>query len=404
MTPRIALVLPGGGARAAYQVGVLKGIAELLPRGAPTPFRVITGTSAGAIVSATLAAHSAHFREGAIALERFWRNFRVGQVFRADTNAMLRSGMHWLLALLSGGSLVPPPNSLFDVAPLRETLDRHVHFDRVRAALRDGHLDALAICASAYESALSVAFYQCARESPPWLHSWRLGQPATLGPEHLMASAAVPFLFPAVELSGEFYGDGAMRQLSPLSPAINLGAERLLIVGVRPHGVPTLPATHGRRPTFGHMFGFMLDTLFMDGMQSDLERLERDNQLIEAAGGAAGSLRRVDSLAIWPEVDFGPIAERHADAMPRPLRVLLRTMGAANPGGRTLLSYLLFEGAYTRELIARGHADALARRHEIATFLGLDLAVAGIERRRRSRHVRDLGVPLSPRDPLSVRG
>jgi NTE family protein len=378
-------VLPGGGARAAYQVGVLKGIAELLPRNAPTPFRVITGTSAGAIISATIAAHAAHFREGTTALERFWRNFHVGQVFRADTSSMLRSGGHWLLALLSGGWLVPPPASVFDNRPLRETLARHVSFARVRHALARGHLDALAINASAYRSARSVAFYECATDQAPWLHHWRQGQPTELGLDHLMASAAVPFLFPAVQMGGEYYGDGAMRQVAPLSPAINLGADRLLIVGVRPPASPPGPPAGGDRPTFGQIFGFMLDTLFMDGMQSDLERLHRDNLLIDAAGGQAGGLRRVDALSIFPREDFAPIAERHAAEVPRALRVLLRTIGAADAAGRTLLSYLLFEGAYTRELIALGYADARARHHEIAAFLGIDLAAAGIERRRRSR-------------------
>lgn len=378
-------MLPGGGARAAYQVGVLKGIAELLPRGAPTPFRVITGTSAGAILSATVAAHAAHFREGAIALERFWRNFHVEQVFRADAASVLRAGVHWALALVSGGSLVPPPDSVFDNRPLRETLARHVDFSRVRGALDSGHLDALAINASAYRSALSVAFYECSRSTAPWLHSWRLGQPAQLGLDHLMASAAVPFLFPAVKMGDEHYGDGAMRQVAPLSPAINLGADRLLIIGVRAPGMRAVPASASTGPSFGQIFGFMLDTLFMDGMQSDLERLHRDNLLIDAAGGAAGRLRRIDALTVSPREDFGPIAERHAGRVPRGLRVLLRTMGAANPGGRTLLSYLLFESAYTRELIALGYEDAHARRHEIAAFLGLDLGAAGIERRRAAR-------------------
>jgi NTE family protein len=381
---RIGLVLPGGGARAAYQVGVLKGIAELLPRGAPSPFRVITGTSAGAIVSATVAAHASHFREGAIALERFWRNFHVEQVFRADATSVLRSGARWLAALLSGGLLGPPPESVFDNRPLRATLERHVDLGRVRRALDDGHLDALAVNASAYRSALSVAFFQCSRRTASWLHSWRLGQPAELSIDHLMASAAVPFLFPAVRMHGEYYGDGAMRQVAPLSPAINLGADRLLVIGVRAAGSRAVPPSE-QAPSFGQIFGFMLDTLFMDGMQADLERLHRDNLLIEAAGGRAGGLRRIETLTIFPREEFGPIAQAHAAAMPRALRMLLRTMGAANPGGRTLLSYLLFEAAYTRELIALGYADVRARRHEIAAFLGVDLAAAGLERRDARR-------------------
>jgi NTE family protein len=385
---RVALVLPGGGARSAYQVGVLKGIAELLPRDAPSPFRIITGTSAGAIISATLAAHAAHYREGAVALERFWRNFHVEQVFRSDADSVLRAGAHWLLAMLSGGALVAPPKSVFDNSPLRATLEQHVDFDCIRGALRSGHLDALAVSASGYRSALSVAFYECANGTPPWTHAWRHGRPTRLGVDHLMASAAVPFMFPAVQMEGEYYGDGAMRQVAPLSPAINLGADRLLIVGVRAPDARSVPIAADAEPTFGQIFGFMLDTLFMDGMQTDLERLERDNLLIDAAGGSAGRLRRIDTLLLAPREDFGPVAEKHGPSVPRGLRLLLRTMGAANPGGRTLLSYLLFEAAYTRELIALGYADACARRHEIAAFLGVDLTRAQLERRSAARRHR----------------
>ena len=378
---RIGLVLPGGGARAAYQVGVLKAIAELLPREAPLPFRVISGTSAGAIISSILASHAPQFRVGIASIERFWRNFRVDQVFRADTGTMVRAGLRWLTALVSGGFLLPAPRSVFDNSPLRETLERHVNFARIRQHLDHGHLDALAINASAYRTALSVAFYECAHETESWRHSWRLGEPADLGLDHLMASAAVPFLFPPVYLDGEYYGDGAMRQLAPLSPAINLGAERLLVIGVRPPpgegavraaATEVIPHAHlgpGRAPTFGQIFGFMLDTLFMDGVQTDLERLARDNLLIAAAGGKAAGLRRIEVLSITPSVDFGPIAERHAADMPRTLRVLLRTMGAADTTGRTLLSYLLFQGSFARELIALGYTDALARREEIQVLL-----------------------------------
>ena len=375
----VGLVLPGGGARAAYQVGVLKAVAELVPRDSPLPFRVISGTSAGAIISAILASHASQFRLGVSSLERFWRNFRVDQVFHADTGSMLRSGLHWLLALVSGGFLVPPPRSLFDNQPLRELLERHVNFARIRQHLEHGALDALAVNASAYRTAASVAFYECARETAPWLHSWRLGEPADLGLDHLMASAAVPFLFPAVYMDGEYYGDGAMRQLAPLSPAISLGAERLLVIGVRPPPALTgiaapevIPSPHsgpGRAPTFGQIFGFILDTLFMDGVQSDIERLQRDNLLITAAGGAAAGLKRIEVVSIAPRIDFGPIAQRHQEDIPRALRILLQTMGAANPGGRTLLSYLLFQGSYTRELIALGYEDGLARKDEIQALL-----------------------------------
>ncbi len=369
--PRLGLVLPGGGARCAYQVGVLKALVELVPGDGPVPFRVISGTSGGAIVGSVLASHAQHFRQGVVTLERFWRNFRVEQVFRADAPSVLRSGLHWLLALVSGGWLARSPHAVLDNAPLRKLLARHVKFSCIGQALEHGHLDALAISVSPYRRAHSVAFYAASKAHAALLRPWPEGVPAELGLEHLMASAAVPFLFPPVRMGAEYYGDGAMRQNAPLTPAINLGADRLLVIGVRPAASLAGPLSAGDRmePSFGQIFGFMLDTLFMDGVHADLERLRHDNLLIAAAGGAVAGMRRVEALHIVPGEDFGAIAERHALEMPRALRTLLRTLGAENPGGRMLLSYLLFDGAYARELIALGYADAMRQRYELQALL-----------------------------------
>ena len=365
-------MLPGGGARCAYQVGVLKALAELLPGDGPIPFRVISGTSGGAIIGSVVASHATHFRCGVVALERFWRSFRTEQVFRASDASMLRAGLHWLLALVSGGLLARSPHALLDNSPLRTTLARHVSFARIGQALERGHLDALAISASPYRRARSMSFYAASPGHSGLLRGWPDGIAAGLGLDHLMASAAVPFLFEPVRMGGEWYGDGAMRQASPLAPAINLGADRLLVIGVRPASAPgaTSPSADAAEPSFGQIFGFMLDTLFMDGVHADLERLQRDNLLIGAAiaaggAGAVAGLRRVEALHIVPGEDFGAIASRHAADMPRALRALLRLMGAHNPGGRMLLSYLLFDGAYARELIALGYRDAMRRRDEL---------------------------------------
>ncbi len=366
----LGLVLSGGGARGAYQVGVLKAISELLPRDAPVPFRVICGTSAGAITACVVAAHAHNFRAGVVNLERVWRNFHVDQVFRADAVSMVRSGLRWFLALVSGGWLAPPPRSLFDNTPMRELLERHVNFARIQAAVDHGYLEGFAINAAEYRRAMSVAFYESAHDREPWLGSWRRGERAELCLDHLMASAAVPFLFPAVRMGGEYYGDGAMRQNAPLSPAIRLGADRLLVIGARTHAASGHGVyTAGQGPSFGQIFGFMLDTLFMDGLHNDLERLQRDNLLIANVGPDKTGLKHIAPLLMSPREDFSEIAVRHADEMPRPLRVLMRTMGALNPGGGTLLSYLLFEGGYTRELIGLGYADGMRRREELYDFI-----------------------------------
>jgi NTE family protein len=370
--PKVGLVLPGGGARAAYQVGVLRAVADLVPARSSNPFPVVTGTSAGAVNATAIAVHADRFRVAVGNLERVWRNFQVNQVFRADTASMLRSGLHWLLAMMSGGWLLPPPKSLFDNAPLRELLAVQFDFAGVRKAIDAGHLDALAMSAAGYISARSVSFFEARPGSQPWTRMRRAGQPTQLSLDHLMASVAVPFLFPPVLMGGEFYGDGAMREANPFSAAIHLGAERLLVIGTRNEARP-LTAVPPLCPTFGQIFGYMLDSLFSDGLYSDLERLTQLNDIVAQVGpiNADGTrLRQIDMLVILPSRDLSEIARHHIGSLPRALRVLLRTMGALNTGGGQLMSYLLFQDSFTRELIALGYQDAMKRSDDLLAFLG----------------------------------
>ena len=363
--PQLGLVLTGGGARAAYQAGVLKGISELLPRGAACPFPVITGTSAGAVSAIALASDPAHFRQAVYAIERVWRAFRVHHVFKADAVSVLRSGLHWILALVTGGWLVHPPKSLFDNTPLWDLLRVQLNFDGIPRGLYKKHLSAIGICATSYADADSVTFYACASAIDPWQRAFRKGARVQLTLDHLMASLAIPFLFRPIFVHDQYFGDGAMRQTSPLSPAIHLGANRLLVVGVGDTEADGLGLRNPKtEPTFGQMFGFMLDSLFMDQLHSDLELIKSNNETPGA--------RRIDALVITPSQDLSEIARRHRYELPRALRALLRTIGANNSAGMLLLSYLLFERGYTRELIALGHADARARADEIREFLALD--------------------------------
>jgi NTE family protein len=362
--PQAGLVLTGGGARAAYQVGVLKGIAELVRRGAGCPFQVVTGTSAGAVSAIAIASDPAHFRHAVHAIERVWRNFRVHHVIKADVRSVVKSGLHWVFALLTGGSLVHPPRSLFDNGPLWELLRQNLNFDGIPRGLYKQHLQAIGICSTSYSDADSVTFYACSSPIEPWARASRKGARVQLTLQHLMASLAMPFLFRPIRLHQQYYGDGAMRQTSPLSPAIHLGANRLLVIGVGDPSVAGLGMRNpNAEPTFGQMFGFMLDSLFMDQLHSDLERINHYNE--------DPKVRRIDCLVLTPSQDLSEIARRHRYELPRSLRALLRTMGANNSAGTQLLSYLLFERGYTRELIALGLSDARARADEIATFLSL---------------------------------
>ena len=362
--PLLGLVLTGGGARAAYQVGVLKGIAELLDRRARNPFPIVTGTSAGAVSAIAIASDPAHFRHAVYVIEKVWREFRVHHVIKADPASVLKSGLHWILALLSGGWLVHPPRSLFDNTPLWELLRKNLDFDGIPRGMYKQHLQAVGICATSYSEADSVTFYACAGPIEPWTRAARKGARVQLTLEHLMASLSIPFLFRPIFLHQQYFGDGAMRQTSPLSPAIHLGANRLLVIGVGDASAAGLgmPKTRSE-PTFGQMFGFMLDSLFMDQLHSDLERLSGFNEQPNA--------QRIETLVLTPSRDLGDIARQYRSELPPSIRGLMRAMGASagSTSAATLLSYLLFERGYTRELIALGLADARARAEELRTFL-----------------------------------
>jgi NTE family protein len=363
-TPALGLVLTGGGARSAYQVGVLKGVAELMRRGSACPFPIITGTSAGAVSAVALASDAAHFRRSVFGIERVWRDFHVHHVFKADAASMLRSGLHWMLAAITGGWLVHPPHSLFDNTPLWNLLRGLLHFDGIPRSLYKGHLQALGICATCYADADSVTFYASSSPIEPWARVYRKGARVPLTLEHLMASLSIPFLFRPVRLGEQYFGDGAMRQTSPLSPAIHLGANRLFIIGVNdpaPSGV--VPGLRGVEPSFGQMFGFMLDSLFMDQLNADLERISRYNE--------SNHSRRVEFLVMTPSRDVNEIARQHVGELPRSLRALMRSMGASSAASTLLLSYLLFERGFTRAMIDLGVEDARARADEIREFLAL---------------------------------
>jgi NTE family protein len=363
--PKLGLVLTGGGARSAYQVGVLKGIADLLRRGSACPFPIITGTSAGAVSAVALASDAAHFRRSVLAIERVWRDFRVHQVFKADAMSMLRSGLHWFLAFITGGWLVQPPHSLFDNSPLWELLRTHLNFEGIPRSVYKTHLQSIGISATCYADADSVTFFAASAGVEPWHRVYRKGVRATLALDHLMASLAIPFLFRPVLLNGAYYGDGAMRQTSPLSPAILLGAQRLVIIGVNdPAPTGTQPSRAPVEPTFSQMFGFMLDSLFMDTLNANLERINRYNE--------SASMQPIETLVLTPSRDVNEIARRHVNELPRALRTLLHALGAHNSPNSLLLSYLLFERGFTREMIEMGYQDAKARAAEIREFLRLE--------------------------------
>jgi NTE family protein len=370
------LVLPGAGARGAYQVGVLKAIAGILPATAPNPFAVVSGTSAGGVNAAVLASRASRFSAAVADMEHVWSNFRAEQVYKTDNWTMLKSSLHWMAAIVFGGFGVGTPRSLLDNAPLRELLAESIAFSRIDTSIKRGYLDALAITASGYGSARSVTFYQGKEDLKPWSRVRRYGEPAELGLDHIMASVAVPLIFPPVLMGTEYFGDGAMRQSAPLSSAIHLGADRILVIGVRDERPDPVPqsASEAIYPSLAQIGGYMLDTLFMDGLYSDLERLTRLNSILEqidhsALVGPVAKLKPINTLIILPREDIRDVAMRHVHELPRAVRMLLRGMGAMNKGGMQLVSYMLFESGFTRELIDMGYRDALAMEEDLRGFI-----------------------------------
>lgn len=348
--PVTGLILSGGGARAAYQVGVLAAIAELLPPGAANPFPVIVGTSAGAINAVSLASGAMDFTAAIARLTAFWQGFRSHLVLRSDWPGVIHQASRFLSRSLLGlGS--PVPVALLDSSPLRELLQDKLHFEGINEAIRHKHLHAVAVTAFGYESGQAVTFYQGGGTIDAWLRHRRIGLPTQLTVEHLLASSAIPLLFAPVKLDQEYFGDGAVRQSAPISPALHLGATRVLVVGVS--GNPRSPdpsapqerSYTGQQPTLAQIGGHMLNSTFIDSLESDIELLERLNQFshLQPANSAARGLSPVDVLVIAPSQPIDEIAARHRQELPAALRLFLRGPGATKTSGAGVLSYLLFE-------------------------------------------------------------
>lgn len=381
------LILSGGGARAAYQVGVLSAIAELLPEeSSHNPFPVIVGTSAGAINAVSLACGALHFREAVKRLSSVWRSFHTDQVYRSDWPGVLRQASRFIgHSMLGLGKQVPV--ALLDSSPLARLLERELDFSGIAAAVRHRQLRAVAVTAFGYESAQAVTFYQGRAAIDPWFRHRRVGVPTRLALPHLLASTAIPLIFEPVKINREYFGDGAVRQMAPISPALHLGATKVLVVGVSGNpvgnqaGGAPVPTPGGVQPSLAQIAGHMLNSTFIDNVESDIELLDRLNQLgrlvpAEQRSRAYG-LTPVEVLVISPSQPLDVIAARHRREMPAALRLFLRGPGATRDGGGGVLSYLLFEPGYCSELIELGYQDAIAKKAQIQAFLGLTPAAVG---------------------------
>ena len=384
----IGLVLTGGGARAAYQVGVLSAIMELLDPDWQSrfrnPFDIICGTSAGAINAAALACRADRPHLGVRRIRRLWSSLNTDMIYRADAPGLIRTGVRWLgllsLGWMYSGLTRKRPQSLLDNSPMEALLGRVLNFDHLRANLEGGALSALAITASGYTSGEHLTFYQAHAPIEPWHRYLRLAIATPISIDHLMASSSIPFVFPARQVQvhgkGEWCGDGSMRQLAPISPAIHLGAHRVMVIGTgfRDDTHPENREDSPPYPSLAQVGGHALSSIFLDGLSVDVERLERINALMEhtTPDGVQVNVRRIQVLTITPSQSLDTMALEHLQDMPAQARALFRVLGVSSdpgrPGGGALMSYLLFESSYTKRLIELGYADTMQRNEEVIAF------------------------------------
>jgi len=388
-TANTALVLGGGGARAAYQIGVLDAIRQVLRSSQPAtracPFNILSGTSAGAINVAYLAGKVDDFDLAVRDLVSVWSAFTPGAVYRTDVPGALTNAAHWISCLAMGWLVREAPRSMFDNRPLHEMLQLKIDFASIDSAIAQGRLGALAINTSSYTSGQHVTFYQSRHHIRPWSRTQRGASRTTIAAEHLMASSAIPFVFPAIRLQidqhVEYFGDGAMRQSAPISPAIHLGADRIVVIGagqVQENGnAEQLEISRSQTdyPSLGQIGGHVMASIFLDGMSSDVERLERINRTLEMLTPEQQEhigLRPLNLLSITPSQRLDTLAKPFISNLPRTTRSALRVLGATGSRGVGLASYLLFDKDYTAALIALGYADGMARSEDIATFFAYE--------------------------------
>lgn len=378
---RLGIVLTGGGARGAYQAGVLRGVADALPPGAPIPFRIVTGVSAGAINAVALACDAGDFTRGVDRLWSLWSELSVEQVFESHAASVAEIAARWARDLALGGLFGESTSThLLDTTPLRTLLGGLLDFERLAANVRSGALHGVAVTATSYASGAAVSFFDAHPDGEEWARTSRIGRRASLGLGHVLASSAIPLFFPPERLGESYWGDGCIRLTAPLSPAIHLGAEKVLAIGIRhvrsPESTRLLSAKTTPRISLVDIAGVLLDAVFLDSLEADLERVQRINRTVSllpepALEAHADRLRVVPVEPVLPSKDLGALAAAEFDRLPCTLRYMLRGIGASNEKGWDLLSYLAFDRAYTRRLLDLGRADAQANADVIRALLGV---------------------------------
>ena len=366
---KTGIVLTGGGARAAYQAGVLKALSEILPT-KQSPFSIISGISAGAINGLWLAGKSDNFPEAAAEMWDAWANIQVEQVYRTDTLSLLSISSSWIRDLSFGGLFGKSRSTyLLDSSPLKNYLASKIDFSQIRKLIHTDTLHGISVSATCYGSGASTAFFQ--GKSPEWSREKRLGIRTDLKIEHIMASTAIPIFFPPVKVSDSFYGDGMVQLTCPLSPAIHLGAERILSIGL--HCPTDSRVKRNSTISVGDIMETLLNGLFFGSLSADRERLERINRTVDLLTShqrrmEPDQLKKIPLLAIDPSESLGNLANYKFSQFPIPLRHLLKGIGVTDKSGSDILSYLAFDSLYTKTLLSLGYKDGHAKKREILEF------------------------------------
>lgn len=372
------LVLPGGSARGAYQVGVLKAIAEFMPEDR-CPFDVMTGTSVGAINTVFVASHAHAYREGIKKVENLWSGLHADKVYNTGFIVSLMTALHWFAALIFMGLGKHNPIALLDNRPLVKLLEKELDFESLGKNIDDGLIRAVGISASSYAQGRAVTFFQGHKDVEEWERKRREGKRADLTVQHLIASASLPFMFCAKRIDGEYFGDGSLRLNAPLSPAIHLGASRILVIGIRDKKPDSVPEDKKsvQHPNLGSLAGHLLDIAFSDNLDADIERLCRINKTLSYMNEEQRTkteMNHIDIMQVQPSADIREIAGRYFHELPWTLRMLIRGVGGQDEDWR-LPSYFLFESGFTKELIELGYKDAMAQKNDLTEFLDKERTV-----------------------------
>lgn len=375
---RTGLVLTGGGARVAYQVGALKALHEILPA-ATIPFEVIAGTSAGGINAAYLSSKADNWADGAQGLYNLWQGIELKNVYKTSSKSLTAIAFAWVVRTLMGGKSGTREiaNYLLDTKPLGHMLGQEIDFAAIRRNIENRSLHALSISALEYFNDRTVSFFDATDEIESWERAGRIGLRTTLQVEHILASAAIPVFFSPVRIDQQYYGDGCVRQMTPLSPAIHLGADRLLCIGIRHERslLEPVPAI-AKAPSIAQITGELFNSLFLDPLHADTERLKRINDSIaryQAAGlpTSGSNLKQIPFLNLMPSKNLSDILPSLVKGFPKYLRYLLHGLGASDHDGQgqTMISYLAFFKECIHPLLDLGYQDTIHRSDEILAFM-----------------------------------